>query len=55
MKSNILRRLRHKKLTRNSKTFTEAEAAKVAQKLGIDFSKVLFSLSDFTKGMNVEL
>ena len=55
MKSNILRRLRHKKLTRNSKTFTEAEAAKVAKNLGIDFSKVLFSLSDFTKGMNVEL
>lgn len=36
-------------------SFSQEEAAVVAKKLGIDFSKEKFSLADFTYGINVEL
>ncbi len=37
------------------KSFTKAEASRIAKKLGIDFSKEKFTLDDFTAGVNVEL
>ncbi|MDY5911586.1 MAG: DUF5661 family protein [Inconstantimicrobium porci] len=38
-----------------SKMFTTSEAKEIAKKLGIDFSKEKFDLSQFTIGVNVEL
>ncbi len=35
--------------------FSEEEAAAVAQKIGISFDEVDYSLTSFTAGMNVEL
>ena len=35
--------------------FTEEEAQKVADKIGIDFENASFKLKDFTQGMNIEL
>lgn len=37
------------------KSFTEEEARKVADTLGIDWAKTDFDLKDFRKGMDVEL
>ena len=37
------------------KTFTKTEASRIAEKLGIDFSKEKFTLDNFTTGLNVEL
>ncbi|MGL5414658.1 MAG: DUF5661 family protein [Clostridium sp.] len=55
MKLNILKKLKYKNKSRESKSFSESEALKIATKLKIDFNKVKFNLLDFTKGMNVEL
>ena len=38
-----------------SKMFTTSEAKEIAKKLGIDFSKEKFDLSQFLIGLNVEL
>lgn len=36
-------------------SFTMEEAARIANKIGIDFSKEKFDLNEFTMGINVEL
>lgn len=36
-------------------SFTMEEAAQIANKIGIDFSKEKFNLNEFTMGVNVEL
>ena len=35
-------------------SFTMEEAAQIANKIGIDFSKEKFNLNEFTMGVNVE-
>lgn len=37
------------------KEFTTEEAQAIAEKIGIDWDKVDFTINDFTNGMNVEL
>ncbi len=37
------------------KSFTSEEAAAVAQKIGLDFSKVEYDLEQFRMGMDIEL
>lgn len=37
------------------KKFTLAEAKEIADKLGIDFSKVRFTPEEFLEGLNIEL
>lgn len=44
---------KRRKKTRIS--FTMEEAARIANKIGIDFSKEKFDLNEFTMGINVEL
>ena len=39
----------------NRISFTIEEAAEIAKKIGIDFSKEKFNLNEFTMGVNVEL
>lgn len=39
----------------NRISFTMEEAAEIANKIGIDFSKEKFNLNEFTMGVNVEL
>lgn len=45
----------NKNRAQTKKSFTKAEAFEIAKKLGIDFSKEMFTLDDFTNGLNVEL
>lgn len=42
-------------MSHDKKAFTSAQAATVAQKLGIDFSKVGYELEQFRHGMDIEL
>jgi len=37
------------------KEFTISEAAQIAEKLGIDFGKAVFTLEEYLEGLNVEL
>lgn len=46
---------RKKKGETNKLIFTREEAAEIAKKLGIDFSKEKFNLEEFYMGVNVEL
>ena len=42
-------------LSRQKSSFTEKEAADIANRLGIDFSKSPFDLNQFRMGVNTEL